>query len=226
MLSPAIENFLKSIYELSRGSEEDWVINADLAQILNHSAAAITNMAKKLSSGEKPLVEYKPYAGTRLSPSGRMVALEVVRHHRLIELYLCEALGVPWDQVHEEAEKLEHHISEDLEARMAAKLGDPRFDPHGAPIPTIDGRVFHRESRCLDEVEPGETVEVVEVSDHDPELLRYLGGHGLYPNTTFNVVSREAFSNALVITVDQKEIRLGENATRHIQVTYKKKELK
>jgi len=218
MLSPAIENFLKSVYELGLGSEESWVSNAELARRLNHSAAAITNMAKKLSSADKSLVEYKPYAGTRLSPGGRLVALEVLRHHRLIELYLCEALGVPWDQVHEEAEKLEHHISEDLEARMAAVLGDPKFDPHGSPIPTMDGQVFPRASRGLDEVEPGSTVEIVEVSDRDPELLRYLGDHGLYPNTTLQVVSREPFSNALVVKVDQNEIRLGENATRYIRV--------
>lgn len=218
MLSPAIENFLKSVYELSQGSEKAWVSNAELAGMLKHSAAAVTNMAKKLSSGKNPLVEHKPYSGTRLSLGGRRVALEVVRHHRLIELYLCEALGVPWDQVHEEAEQLEHHISEDLEARMAAALGNPEFDPHGAPIPTMDGQVFQRNSRSLDEVEPGSTVEIVEVSDHDPELLRYLGGHGLYPNTTLSVVAREQFSNGLVVKVGQKEMRLGENATRYIRV--------
>ena len=218
MLSPAIENFLKSVYELSPDSETAWVSNADLARILKHSAPAITNMAKKLSSGTNPLVEHKPYSGTRLSSGGRKVALEVVRHHRLIELYLCEALGVPWDQVHEEAERLEHHISEDIEARMAAALGNPKFDPHGAPIPTIDGQVFQRNSRGLDEVQPGSTVEIVEVSDHDPELLRYLGGHGLYPNTTLSVMSREPFSKAVVIKVDQKEIHIGENVTQYIHV--------
>jgi DtxR family Mn-dependent transcriptional regulator len=97
-------------------------------------------------------------------------------------------------------------------------LGDPEFDPHGAPIPTMDGQVFQRASRCLDEVEPGTMVEIVEVSDHDPELLRYLGGHGLYPNTTFTVLSRERFSNALTIELNQNKIHLGENATRYIRV--------
>jgi DtxR family Mn-dependent transcriptional regulator len=218
MISPAIENFLKAVYELSPGPDPVWVSNADLARQLKNSAPAVTNMVKKLSSGDKPLVEYKPYAGARLSPDGLAIALEVVRHHRLIELYLCKALGVPWDQVHDEAEKLEHHISEDLEARMAAALGNPLFDPHGSPIPTLDGQVFHRESRGLDEVEPGSSVEIIEVSDHDPELLRYLGGRGLYPNTILQVVSRERFSNSLVIKVDDKEMLLGENATRFIRV--------
>jgi DtxR family Mn-dependent transcriptional regulator len=218
MLSPAIENFLKAVYKLSLGSDEGWVSNADLARELDNSAAAITNMVKKLSASDKPLVEYKPYAGARLSQAGLLSALEVVRHHRLIELYLCKALDVPWDQVHEEAEKLEHHISEDLEARMAAALGNPMFDPHGAPIPTLDGQVFLRESRCLDDVEPGSTVEIVEVSDHDSELLRYLGDHGLYPHTVLKVISREQFSNALIVKVDQNEMHLGENATRYIRV--------
>ncbi|HXV98971.1 MAG TPA: metal-dependent transcriptional regulator, partial [Anaerolineae bacterium] len=130
-ISQAMQDYLKAIYKLQEQGEQ--VPTSALAELLGVAPASVTNMCKKLA--ELNLVEYEPYQGVKFTPAGQKMALEIVRHHRLIELYLAEALNVPWDRVHEEAEKLEHVISEDLEERMAAALGDPLFDPHGAPIP-------------------------------------------------------------------------------------------
>ena len=152
-------------------------------------------MCKKLA--EMKLLDYEPYQGVKFTPMGQKVALEIVRHHRLIELYLAEALGVPWDKVHEEAEKMEHVISEDLEDRMAAALGDPKFDPHGAPIPSRSGVIIRPDSGCLIDMNDGDKLVVVEVDDEDPELLRYLGKLGIYPGTELILVEHAPFGGPL-----------------------------
>src|SRR3982751_5350604 len=151
-ISAAVEDYAKAIYALQveRGGA---VTNNALAERLGVSAASATNMVKKL--GGLGLVEHLPYRGVELTPAGRRVALEVLRHHRLLELYLAKSLGVPWDRVHDEAEVLEHHISEELEELIANKLGNPTHDPHGDPIPTRDGRIDEGETASLQELEPG-----------------------------------------------------------------------
>ncbi|MCZ6673726.1 MAG: metal-dependent transcriptional regulator [Verrucomicrobia bacterium] len=222
MISNAVENFLKSIYELRHG--EEWVSTSALAERLDHRPASVTNMIQKVADSDMDLIEYMPYRGVRLKPNGEMIALEVVRHHRLIELYLTKALGVPWDKVHDEAEKLEHVISEDLEDRMAKALGNPTVDPHGHPIPSKSLKVRKLSSQPLSGVAVGTTVEVVQVNDHDPSLLRYLGDMGLYPSTRFTVVNKEAFGNSLHIKIGDKEHSLGEEATRYISVAVVEKE--
>ena len=216
MISQSVENFLKYLYDLQKGDE--WVHTNDLAKALDQKAASTTNMIKKLAESGKDLIDYVPYKGVRLKPGGERIALEVIRHHRLIELYLAEALGVPWDQVHEEAEKLEHVISEDLEERMARALGNPTIDPHGSPIPSKELKITKRESKPLSSIETGTRVEVVEVYDHDPELLRYLGKLGLYPETQFEVLEKEDFGNSLQIRIQDKECSIGENAIPYISV--------
>jgi len=217
MLSQSVENFIKNIYDLQNG--KTWVSTSALADRLGQKPASVTNMIQKLAKHEAQLVAYVPYQGVRLNPTGSKVALEIIRHHRLVELYLTEALGVPWDQVHEEAEKLEHVISEDLEDRIAAALGDACRDPHGSPIPTKDGRIEKLDMLPLSDVPENTTVRVVEVYDHDPPLLRYLGELGLYPGAVFTVIGPEEFGSSLRVLLDGKEVRLGGNAIPHISVS-------
>ena len=201
MLSHSMENYVKSIYELQQKSA--WVSTSALAERMAHAPASVTNMIKKLAEPNLSLVEYVPYQGVRLTPVGEKIALEIIRHHRLIELYLAEVMGLPWDQVHAEAEKIEHVISEDLEDRMAEALGHPTIDPHGSPIPAKNGEIIERQLCPLSEVAVGQSGVVAEVYDENPELLRYLGKLGLYPNTPIKVVEREPFGGLLKIEIDR-----------------------
>lgn len=214
-ISHAMEDYLKAIYKLRE--EYNQVSTSTLADYLKVAPASVTNMCKKLA--DLNLLEYEPYRGVKFSPAGEKLALEVVRHHRLIELYLAEALGVPWDRVHEEAEKLEHVISEDLEERMAAALGDPQFDPHGAPIPSRSGAVFQHESGRLVDMKTNDRLLIVEVDDDDPELLRYLGELGLYPGTEIIILARAPFNGPLTLNVGHHEYNLGYQAANAILVT-------
>ncbi|MCE9616595.1 MAG: metal-dependent transcriptional regulator [Lentisphaerae bacterium] len=217
MLSQSVENFLKAIYDLQKGDQ--WVATSALAERLKQKPASATNMVQRLARTEGQLVEYVPYQGVRLTDTGTKVALEIIRHHRLIELYLTQALGLPWDRVHDEAEKLEHVISEELEDRMAAALTDTRFDPHGSPIPTKDGHIKKNDAILLADVPVEASVRIVEVHDHDARLLRYLGDLGLYPGAAFTVIGREPFSHALQIQFGDRRLHLGEDALAHIWVT-------
>jgi DtxR family Mn-dependent transcriptional regulator len=178
-LTQSMENYLKAIFEILE--HEDRASTSSIAERMSLAAPSVTAMIKKLA--ELRLVTHEPYQGVRLTRAGEMAAAEVVRHHRLIEKYLADALGVPWDRVHEEAEKLEHVISEDLEDRIDGALGFPTVDPHGAPIPARDGTVKRAIARSLLSVSEGEEVVVIEVDDRDPELLRYLGARRLYPGS-------------------------------------------
>lgn len=209
-----MEDYLKAIYKLQ--SRSSLVTTSALAEYMGVAPASVTNMCKKLA--DLKLLEYTPYQGVTFSPTGEKLALEIVRHHRLLELYLAEALDVPWDQVHEEAEKLEHVLSEDLEARMAAILGDPQFDPHGAPIPSLTGQITQPESGLLVEMEAGQKLIVVEVDDDDPELLRYLGEMGLYPGTGIRLLACAPFKGPLTLQIEEKTHNLGYQAARAILV--------
>src|SRR5690242_8066084 len=154
-------------------------------------------MAKKLSA--LGLVEHVPYKGVRLTDAGQRVALEVLRHHRLLELYLAESLGVPWDRVHDEAEVLEHVLSEELEELIAAKLGHPTHDPHGDPIPSADLVIDEAPTERLADQQPGAEGRFVRVSDSDPEMLRYLADRGIAPGDAFEVVDRQPFDGPLFV---------------------------
>ncbi len=215
IISQSMEDYLKAIYKLSEQNKQ--VTTSALAENMGVAPASVTNMCKKLA--ELKLLEYKPYQGVEFTPAGQKLVLEIVRHHRLIELYLAEALGVPWDKVHEEAEKLEHVISEDLEERMAAALGDPQFDPHGAPIPSRSGIMTHQESGRLVDMEVGDELIVVEVDDEDPALLRYLGDMGIYPGTKALLIAAEPFNGPLTLNISDQEHSLGYQAARSIRVT-------
>ncbi len=214
LISQAMEDYLKAIYKLLE--HNDTVSTSALAEQMGVAPASVTNMCKKLA--DLHLLVYEPYQGVTFTPAGKKMVLEIVRHHRLLELYLAEALGVPWDRVHEEAERLEHVISEDLEERMAAVLGDPQFDPHGAPIPSKNGVVMRQASDNLSDRLDGERLIVVEVDDEDPELLRYLGQIGIYPGTEMVLLARAPFDGPLTLTVNDTEHSLGHQAAQSVRV--------
>src|SRR5829696_1046774 len=205
--SEAIEDYAKAIYALTRRVEGHPVATNDLAERLRVTPASVSAMLKKLD--ERGLVEHVPYRGVLLTPAGERVALEVLRHHRLLELYLAEHLGVPWDRVHQEAEALEHVLSEDLEARIAAKLGNPTHDPHGDPIPDVDLVMDEGETRRLDDLAPGACGRFVRVSDSDSAMLRYLDERGVRLGDALEVVDRQPFGGPLTVRFDGAEHVLG-----------------
>lgn len=192
-LSPIAEDYLKAIYTLGRGEP---VGTSVLAEALGVAPASATSMTKKLA--EARLVDRLPYHGVTLTPAGRRVAIELIRHHRLIELFLHEALGIPWDRVHDEAERWEHVISEEVEARMDEVLGYPTRDPHGAPIPTASLDFEEPERLPLSGFPAGQAGRVAEVNDDDPALLRYVGELGLYPGIRFEVEAATPFEGGPV----------------------------
>lgn len=215
MQSASVQNYLKAIYTLQENHET--VTTSALAQYLEISAASATNMVKKLA--RLKLAHHSPYHGVQLTPSGAKMALEVIRHHRLVELFLSQALNVPWDCVHDEAERIEHVISEDLEDRIAAFLGDPAHDPHGDPIPTKAGYVERLALLSLLDVGAGESAVIRRVSDQNPEHLRHFSKLGLIPNATVGVVEREPFGGPLRVRVGEgREQVLDETLARMIWV--------
>lgn len=200
-LSPATEDYLKAIYILQQDGEQ--VGTNLLAERLRVKPASVSGMLKKLA--ELGLVEHTPYYGVVLTASGQKIALEVLRHHRLIELYLVEALGYTWDEVHREAEDLEHVISEKLEARIAAWLGDPTHDCHGDPIPAVDGSLPQQATQLLDTLAAGESGTIVRVLMQDADRLRYLGSLGLVPGATARLVTCAPFDGPITICIGAAE---------------------
>jgi DtxR family Mn-dependent transcriptional regulator len=203
--SPSEQDYLKAVYKLEQASET--VSTNSIARKTGSSAAAATKMSKHLAA--KGLLEHTPYHGVRLTPWGRRVALEVIRHHRLLETYLHEALGYGWDEVDAEAEKMEHHISEEFEARIDEMLHYPAFDPHGWPIPRPDGTVAPLRGRPLSEARAGESLTVVRVRDSDPEALRYLESLGLTLGARIKVTARQPFNGPLTLRVGAKSRHIG-----------------
>lgn len=216
MVSEHMQDYLKVVYKL--GAEGAEVSTTALADALGVSAASATSMIKKMA--ELKLARHTPYHGVELTPAGRKVALEVIRHHRLIELYLAEALGFPWDQVHDEAERLEHHISEEFETRIAETLGNPTRDPHGDPIPTREGKIVDVRHQSLAEMPaPGQAGIVCRVSDRSAERLRYLAALGLRPDVTFTVVERAPFNGPIRLRLGGREISIGSELAQTVYVT-------
>ena len=176
-------------------------------------------MIKKLA--ELKLIHHTPYHGVELTQAGEKIALEIIRHHRLLELYLAEALGYSWDRVHDEAEKLEHVISEEFEDKIAEFLENPSRDPHGASIPTKDGAIEERALIPLTSAEAGQTVKIERVGDNKPEMLRYLSDIGIYPKVIIDVIKKAPFGGPLLIKVGKKKHYLGEELTNNIFVSQK-----
>ena len=214
--SSAVEDYAKAIYALQRRSADGSVATNDLAARLSVTPASASSMVKKLA--DLGLVEHVPYRGVKLTGEGARVALEVLRHHRLLELYLAEHLDVPWDRVHEEAEALEHVISEDLEARIAAKLGNPTHDPHGDPIPSADLEIDEGETRALEALEVGERAVFVRVSDADPAMLRYLEQRGIRIGEAFELVDRQPFDGPLTLRFAGGDEVIGGALARSMRV--------
>jgi DtxR family transcriptional regulator, Mn-dependent transcriptional regulator len=195
--SEAVENYAKAIYSLQHRGGGDPVATNDLADRLEVTPASASGMIKKLA--DLGLVAHVPYRGVQLTEEGERLALEVLRHHRLLELYLATQLDVPWDRVHEEAEALEHVLSEDLEARIAAKLGNPTHDPHGDPIPSAELKIDESSTRSLSDLVPGDRGRFVRVSDSDPEMLRYLSERGVRLGDALEVLDRQPFGGPLTV---------------------------
>jgi DtxR family transcriptional regulator, Mn-dependent transcriptional regulator len=194
------DDYLKAILELS-GVERQQVSASGLAVALKISRASVTKMLQKLSATKPPLLIYEKHHGVRLAEAGAERALEIVRHHRLIETFLYQVLGYPWDEVHDEAERLEHFISERFEERVAAKLNYPQFDPHGHPIPSLDGTVPAIGSQTVAHMSVDTSGKVVSVSDRNPEMLRYLGTHGIKPGARLRLVERLPFQGSYRVLI-------------------------
>jgi DtxR family Mn-dependent transcriptional regulator len=204
--SSAVEDYLKAVYALESRLEGPVPTNA-LAERIGVTPGSVSGMLRRLD--DLGLLEHERYRGVRLTAEGKRVALRTLRNHRLLELLLVEMLDVPWDLVHEEAELLEHVLSDGLAERIAAKLGNPEFDPHGDPIPSSDLAVTERETRALEDVDVGETVAFVRVSDSDPAMLRYLSERGIVPGVTLTLVGRQPFGGPLSVRVTGTDHHLG-----------------
>ena len=224
MSSATVEDYLKAIYQLRHdGGDEAPVTTSEIAERLGLTSATVTSMIQRLAQPETDLLRYTPYQGVRLTPEGEKIALRVIRRHRLLELYLATRLGLSWDQVHEEAERLEHHISPVLEERIAAALGDPQVDPHGHPIPSVTGELAPRAGTSLAALAPNQEAVILSVSDDDPEFLRYLAARGMYPGVPLVVTEREPFGGPIHVRLgpahDSHDHTLGVPAAERVQVT-------
>ena len=204
--SAAVEDYAKAIYALEQRGGGAVSTNA-LAERLEVTPASASGMVRRL--GELGLVTHEPYRGVQLTDEGVRLALEVLRHHRLLELYLATSLDVPWDRVHDEAEVLEHVLSEELEALIAAKLGNPTRDPHGDPIPSADLTIEEVPTESLADLDAGATGCFVRVSDSDPAMLRYLAERGIAPGATFTVIERQPFDGPLFVRFGEDVHVLG-----------------
>src|SRR5271157_2330942 len=201
-ISASVQDYAKAVYALE-AREGEAVSTTELADRLGVTPGSVSAMVRKLS--ELGLVEYERYHGVRLTAHGRRLALEVLRHHRVLELFLARELGMPWDRVHAEAEVLEHVLSEELEELIAARLGNPVVDPHGDPIPTAQLEIVEGQTRSLDELPVGAAGRFVRVSDSDPEMLRYLAEHGIALGDRLKLVDRQPFGGPVFVRFGERE---------------------
>lgn len=215
MRTAAVEDYAKAIYKLQ--TQDEAVSTSALSERLGTTAAAVTKMLKHLA--EMNLVAYTPYHGVRLTPAGAQIALEMIRHHRLLELYLTQAMGYSWDQVDAEAEQLEHVISEDFEARIDALLGHPEACPHGDPIPGLDGTLRETRLATLGESAVGETVVIARVRDADPGVLRALSDRRMLLQTPVQIMGREACDGLLTVRVGDQEHVIGPSLAASVFVS-------
>ena len=216
MRSPSIEDYLKAIYKLEEESGGPPVSTGDVAQAMEVSSASASNMIKRLDN--LGFLTYEAYEGATLTDPGRTVALEVIRHHRLLELYLKEVMGFSWDEIHEEAEILEHHISERFETRIEEMLGHPTRDPHGHPIPDRDGTIDEIPTRSLADLTEGDAALIDHIADEDGDLLDLLEQRGLLPGATVEVVETRPLDGLLVVAVDGAEQLIGQPVAQKVVV--------
>lgn len=216
-LSDVMEDYLKAIYQLQEDSD-DRIRTTDIASELDVTSPSVTSMLDKLE--REGLIDHEKYHGVRLTEKGETIALEVIRHHRLLETFLSEHLDYNWSEVHDEADRLEHHISEDFVERVAAALGHPDIDPHGDPIPNVDLEAPDQEGvRSISEFSAGDTVIIERVSDRDPEVLEYLAARGIEPGTQVTIDEVAPFGMITVQTTETDEpVSLPEDVARHVRV--------
>ncbi|TMM18924.1 MAG: metal-dependent transcriptional regulator [Actinobacteria bacterium] len=213
--SPAVEDYAKAIFSLQARAATPVSTNA-LAERLGITPGSVSAMLRKLD--ELGLITHIPYRGVRLTTAGRRLALEVIRHHRLLESFLAESLGMPWDRVHAEAEVLEHVISEDLEQLIADKLGNPTVDPHGDPIPSVEFVLEEHRTVSLNELPPGAAGRFVRVSDSDPEMLRYLVEQGIALGDRLEVAGRQPFDGPVLVRFGDQELPIGGRLARAMRI--------
>lgn len=217
VLSQSIEDYLKAIYVLE--TEGEAATTTNIANAMNVSSASVTNMLKRLA--KMKLINHQSYRGATLTTAGNKIALEVLRHHRLLELYLKEVMGYSWDEVHDEAEKLEHHISEQFEDRIAELLNHPTHDPHGDPIPTKDGVVPEIAKLSISQARVNTEYIIGRVKDQDPELLRYLEKIGIIPGVKIEILEKAPFNGPIKILLEKKEQVIGSNIANEVYLVDK-----
>ena len=217
-LTYVIEDYLKTIYDLT--VESGRATTNQIAERMGVTPASVTNMIQKLAATDPPLLEYRKHHGVTLTPEGEKIALEIIRHHRLLEVFLHQTLGYSWDEVHEEADRLEHVISEDFENRIDESLGHPRLDPHGDPIPSRDLHLPDGNMIPLTQIQPGQRATIQRVRDTNPEMLRYLSELGLTPGARITVLEVSPFDENLRLQIGKKEetIVLGPKVTSQVYV--------
>ena len=213
-LTGPVEDYLKAIYDIER--REGAAATNDIAQRLAVAPASVSGMVRRLA--DQGLLAHERYKGVKLTSAGRRAALRTIRRHRVIEAYLAGALGYPWDRVHAEAERLEHAASDELIDRMAAAIGEPVVDPHGAPIPTREGAVDERRLVSLAELPLGRRARVLRVSDEDPGMLRYLGEMGIRPGEPLTVEGREPFGGPITLRIGDGVRSIGPELAAHVRV--------
>ena len=215
-LTGPAEDYLKAVYEIELVGGGGAAATTDIATRLGVAPASVSGMVRRLA--DQGLLSYERYHGVTLTTAGRRAALRTVRRHRIIESYLANALGYPWDRVHEEAERLEHAASDELIERMAQALGEPTADPHGAPIPTREGAVDERPRHTLAELEEGERARIVEVSDDDPSMLRYLAELDLMPGADLTLLARAPFGGPLTVRLRAGDRIVGQELAAAVKV--------
>lgn len=213
--SQSIEDYLKAIYKLQTAQKKG-VSTSQLAKEMDVANASVTNMLKRLS--ELGMVNYRSYYGTTLTDSGEKIALEMIRHHRLLELYLMEMLGYSWDEVHDEAEKLEHYISEQFEDKIAELLNNPTVDPHGDPIPTKDGKMPEIESQKLSNVKANAACIVLRVKNQSPDVLRDLEKRGLIPGVKIEILRKSGQNGEIELKIENSITQIHPNLADQILV--------
>jgi DtxR family Mn-dependent transcriptional regulator len=212
----AVEDYLKAVFALE-SRLGGAVPTTALAERLGITPGAVSAMLRRLH--DLGLLDHEPYRGVQLTEEGRRVALRTLRNHRLLELFLVEVLDVPWDRVHDEAERLEHALSDDLAERISAKLGHPQFDPHGDPIPTQQLEMTEQRTRRLSDVEVGDEVRFVRVSDADPAMLRFLAARGITPGVTLTLTDRQPFGGPLTVRLADEDHPLGPQLAAAMRVS-------
>ena len=217
-LTRVIEDYLKTIYDLTASNGR--ATTNQIAERMEVTPASVTNMVQKLAATEPPLLDYRKHRGVKLTADGEKVALEIIRHHRLLEMFLHQTLGYSWDEVHDEADRLEHVISEELEERIAISLGDPLHDPHGDPIPTRELHLPESSEVTLSQLRPSQRARVQRVRDSDPELLRYLSEMGIKPEARVEIIEYSPFDNNLRVQIEGagEPVVLGLRITNQVYV--------